>query len=1311
MVKRVLLISCLLLTAALLALLLWGGHWLLRTPEGLRWLLTAVSRWTPVTVSAERIDGALWGELRLGRLQVVWPGGEALSDEVLLRWRPGELARRRLVVDELDLGRVEVRWQAPELAPPVAQAPEVFELAWPRLDQGLPGIEAEIGALRAARLALGPWDAEPLVLSEIHVALRWQDGELAARDLGVDSDFGRLSGDLGLGLVVPRLQAALRWQGPEPVTGIDGLRLAMDLTPDNALVARGPLDIQLTAGERLRFAVAGRLELAATSLNLAELYLRRADAPDEVRGRAELDWRDGPRYEAQLELRQVDLGPEVGWVTALSGTLEAAGNFVTYAGRLDLANALGGWEKAQLKAEVAGDNQGLRLSDIQARWLGGTLAGQVDMAWPAGFSLEAKLAGRRLDPSVIAGAPAGRLNLDVEGGLQVAAEGGLRAGAKGRFLDSTLLERPFSGEFAADWAQDDLIVHALELQGEGLHLEAAGRLREKLNVALAVEDFAQLLPELEGSARAEGWLALRDGRVGGELQAQGAGLRVADLRLERWQLSAELPDPQAPGLLRARLDELRHGDLRLRSVEAEAAGLIEEHRLDLALAWGAGWVRTRAQGGWRDEAWRGVIEALDGEDRDLGGWRMPRPATLVAGRGEVEIADLLIVADGGGELSLDAALTPEPLSGFAEASWRSFNLEHFNYWLSGMQLGGETAGDMELRLHSAERLDLFGELSLSGMLATEGGIVELEQGGVKVAWDGTGLDLSGRASFADFGALRWSLASPQPGAPVAPETGRLEAAWEGMELAVLAEHLPLPLEMHGRLNGELAGTWASEMTLDLGGGLRVNQGGLRWHGEDGEISAELRAAELRWNWQGEHLAGQVDVQLADYGEARGDFRLPLPARLPTAFDEEAPLRANLALQVRERGLLATFLPGLADETAGDLNANLSIAGSARSPEFGGDFSLTGAGALLPATGTSLRDLEVRGELGAQQLRITSFGVTSGPGKLEGRGQVDFRNWEFASFQFQIDGRDFQVADLPEVEIRVSPALRLEGAPGRLSVGGEVRVPLFVVTGWQARTPVQRSPDVIIVDGEGPEPERELPFALALNLRLLLGESVIIKLHGLDARLGGDLTLLTNERNAVIGRGEIRVEQGHYSSYGIRLPITRGRLFFPGGPVERPTLDILAMRTVGEVKAGVQVSGTPQVPVVKLYSEPGMPDTDVLAYIVLGRPLGGGQGQTDALMLAAGALLSQGESAALQDRLRRRLGIDVFEVQAGDGDVAGSMVTIGKYLTPDLYISFGQSLFGEGNVARMRYSLTQRWQIESQLGEVSGADLFYRLEFR
>jgi translocation and assembly module TamB len=259
-----------------------------------------------------------------------------------------------------------------------------------------------------------------------------------------------------------------------------------------------------------------------------------------------------------------------------------------------------------------------------------------------------------------------------------------------------------------------------------------------------------------------------------------------------------------------------------------------------------------------------------------------------------------------------------------------------------------------------------------------------------------------------------------------------------------------------------------------------------------------------------------------------------------------------------------------------------------------------------------------------------------------------------------------------------------------------------------------SPDVIIVDDpEGEVAGRDLPMALDLRVRIVLGDHVLVKAEGLDARLEGSLrlsatSLITEE---ITAQGEIRVAQGHFATYGVRLRIERGTILFAGGPVDRPTLDILALRTIGEIKAGVRVTGTPRNPELVLYSEPSMPDSDVLAYMILGNPVGQGEGNVSLLMTAAGALLTQGESAVLQDRLKRLLGVDVLEVEAGDGDVEGSQITIGKYLSPDLYISFGQALFANTNVVRLRYDLSRKWQLESTVGDESGVDLYYRIEFR
>jgi translocation and assembly module TamB len=54
--------------------------------------------------------------------------------------------------------------------------------------------------------------------------------------------------------------------------------------------------------------------------------------------------------------------------------------------------------------------------------------------------------------------------------------------------------------------------------------------------------------------------------------------------------------------------------------------------------------------------------------------------------------------------------------------------------------------------------------------------------------------------------------------------------------------------------------------------------------------------------------------------------------------------------------------------------------------------------------------------------------------------------------------------------------------------------------------------------------------------------------------------------------------------------------------------------------------------------------------------------------------------------------------------------VGKYLTPELYISYGRSLFSGGNLFFLRYDISKSWQVETQTGQTSGVDIYYKLEF-
>jgi translocation and assembly module TamB len=330
------------------------------------------------------------------------------------------------------------------------------------------------------------------------------------------------------------------------------------------------------------------------------------------------------------------------------------------------------------------------------------------------------------------------------------------------------------------------------------------------------------------------------------------------------------------------------------------------------------------------------------------------------------------------------------------------------------------------------------------------------------------------------------------------------------------------------------------------------------------------------------------------------------------------------------------------------------------------------------------------------------------------------------------GERFQAVHLPELQLMVNPELTFVGNLEKFSARGLIRIPEMQVNSRTSSTVIRPSRDVVVMGREA-APSGAAGTALDLQLRLLLGDKVNVKSEGLDARLEGGITLRLTGPATATGSGEIRVAKGSYSIYGVNLDIKRGRAIFSGGPVERPTLDILALREVDEIKAGVAVTGTPEMSLIKLYSEPALPDTDILAYVVLGHKLGENGDQAALLMQAASLLGSSGQSKGVQERIKELVRLDTITVTSSkerssgykpiepslratsqsrkeSAGVSQTMLQLGKYLTHKLYVSYGRSLFAESQELRARYTVSKKWEVESRVSpEGTGGDIFYRIE--
>lgn len=1301
--------------SVLLATLLVVGLWLCWSPSGSAWLLGVLFEQSPIEISADRVDGRLADELQLDGLRVRWPGGTALVKQTSLRWSFSRLFSGELKVAELTVIDVDILLDQPTESvskpDPLSESAEPFVFRWPQLSGWPLQVSADIANLSIDRLVIRNSEATLWQCDHLRMGARWNGEGLTISTLDLASPEGLLEGNLNADLLNSRLAGELHLDVAESIAGVERATLKFDLSAgSDSSMTIGRLQALLYDAQKAWFDVVAEVELSDAILHVKNGEILFPGYPDRllVQGTAQL--REHLPWKATARVDHLDLSELAGVPLLLFGEIDGEGDVDEYRGYANLENRVEGWLKSRLAGSFSGDSDQIGFTKLAGEWLGGQVSGDLAIGWLDGFSLRSSARGKDLALAELFPEWPGQVNLDLETTLLQEGDEPLAMHFAGKLLDSTLYGKDLKGGVDVRLQAEEVDVTRLELHGEGIDLTAKGRLSRRLDFSASAKRLSGLVPGLGGQINTKGWLNLAAGDFFGQLALQGSDLSYAELSLDHLSLSAVKSVGAKPLVIAG---EGLGGNVYghpVDSLSMAVEGSVDGHEGTLDVRSSSGRGRIELDGGYHEGLWSGRLIGLRLSQTLFGDWDLVQPARLQFDAQSVQLAPLKLVSAQGETAELDGTMTLSPLSGIAQLQWQAFRLDHADPWLEDWTAKGTTSGDIQFHLQTNDQLEFSAEVSVAGGLVRGEHQVDLADGLLTLNWDRRGLTGQIRADFGDLGLLTAQVNSLQPARLALPSEGTFSVHHDGLSLSRLYPWGPESLEAEGLFSAEAKGGWENDAEISLDGKAEIAGGRLKWHEDEGTLTAELHQASVGWSWYDDSLSGNALVILNNHGRLEGEFNLPISARWPFAFLPQGPVSGALTGYLQERGLLTSLFPGSLRETSGQLDFDWTVGGLWSQPDLGGQFSLAGASAYLPAAGVQLKDVGFKGRLAADRIFLDTFVIGSGSGRLEGTGEVQLTDWLPNAYQLHLGGKNFQLVNLPELQLTVNPDLQLSGDLQKVKVRGSVTVPDALVAARNAPSLVASSPDLIIVDAETAPPIKSLPVALDSQVRIILGDHVLVKANGIDARLGGEVELQATNLDEVTARGQIKVSEGSYSAYGLGLNIERGNVFFAGGPVDRPTLDILALRTAGEVKAGVQVTGTPRKPVAKLYSEPSMPDTDILAYIVLGRPLGSDSEQGALLMTAAGALLSKGESAVLQDRLKRRIGLDVLEVQAGNGDVTSSMVTIGKYLSPKLYVSLGHALFSNTNEFRMRYSLTKRLELESNVGLESGADLFYRIEF-
>ena len=968
---------------------------------------------------------------------------------------------------------------------------------------------------------------------------------------------------------------------------------------------------------------------------------------------------DGSQASAKLVVAGLDLSA---WHTALQPT-KLAGNLTAEAGakaqRFDV-NLTDPRFAIVGKAAIENDRLTIETARVAAEGSSAVVQGTMDLKGKRSLDLAAVL--EHVDPSKFAAAPAGDLN------GKVRAKGTLEGGPAGEVAFDLAASRiaglALAGRATLEGTLKRISRADVDVTLADAHLQAKGAYgapNDTMDVNLVAPDLAPIAKALKvdaaGSLSAQAKLTGTFAAPAGTLAASGEKLRV--------------PGGYGATKLDVKLEIGSQADARA------------EGRVDVVS------LTTTSKGAVRTMAERASITIAG----TRGAHRVTFDALFPP---EAEIAGLPTLPAATGTESADTAMQPRQASialagglvdKAATPTWKGR--------LEKLDLRGETAARLVAPADltfSRERVEL-GQAALRGPF----GSANIE----RLMWTPTRFEAKGNSK----GLLLRPLARAM-NIPARFRTGLvLGAEWD----ITAAETLDGYVRMR-RIEGDM----------------RVGDPAVAFGVEQLELAVEAQR-------------GRVDATLALVGKQSGRLKAHATTTIRKegatwALPKDAPLAGEVEADVPSLAWAADLL-GPDARLDGKLAARLALGGTLTTPTYRGTVT---ADALLlhdSTLGFEIDSGAVALALDERQVAIQRFHLESAwripknaeqtlerakvpeKGTITAEGRLDFAARKGV---ITVKAETYPVSQLPARFLAGTGEAKLEVGDAGLSLSGNFKADAGYI-GLGATASPRVSDDVLVDRGEGIE---DAKARVNLDMRFQLGDRLYFEGRGLATRLGGEIRVRGDPGRTLVASGQIRATRGSYDAYGQKLTIERGVLIFQG-PIDNPQLNVLAVREGLPVIAGVEVLGTVGRPQVRLYSRPEVPDSEKLSWLVLGRgPADAGEGDAATLFAAANALLGANSG---NRKLVRQLGFD--EVSIGrnttgalgampqssiagkTGSTSGSeMLTVGKRLTKDLYVSYQQGLADAQASVKFAYTVSRRLQLLLTAGDKPGLDAVYRFTF-
>ena len=363
---------------------------------------------------------------------------------------------------------------------------------------------------------------------------------------------------------------------------------------------------------------------------------------------------------------------------------------------------------------------------------------------------------------------------------------------------------------------------------------------------------------------------------------------------------------------------------------------------------------------------------------------------------------------------------------------------------------------------------------------------------------------------------------------------------------------------------------------------------------------------------------------------------------------------------------------------GNARFDLSVRGPAALDSVSGTISTSGTRLVIPSLAQALEDITGQISLNSGTATVDLNGSVPAGGTISLSGPVALSSPFNADLKVAAQGVVLQDPKLYQATVdgslaaagplaggaRISGDLRIGETEVRVpssSVGvlGELPkvthvAPPAAVRQTLARAGVEAQPDARVARaGRGPD--------YPVNIVIRAPSRIFVRGRGLDAELGGKLTIGGTSRN-LIPTGKFDLIRGRLNILRQRFDLTEGSASLQGN--FQPFLRLVA-QTEAETGSIIEivVEGPANAPEVVFQSSPELPQDEVLAQLIFGRNLSE-ISPLQAVQLASAISTLAGRGGGALDSFRESLGLADLDVTTDeDGNAA---VRAGAYISENIY---------------------------------------------